>query len=155
MAVRLQPRFTPTTDIQPSRPAGTDRFADDVRLSLQKLHAVERSLTATLTQVRVSLQRCERVLASLDAGWLEAAPIDTTQCTSNGLTVNRLRARPLTVRESEVVQLIAAGLSNRQIAERLYLSPRTVERHIANLYRKLDVHSKAEAMAYVWNIDRA
>ncbi len=55
----------------------------------------------------------------------------------------------------EVLQLIAAGLSNREIADRLFLSPRTVERHIANLYRKLDVHSKAEAMAYVWHVDRA
>ncbi len=59
-------------------------------------------------------------------------------------------ARPdgLTAREGEVLRLIAAGYSNRQIAEALFLSPRTVERHIANLYLKLDVHSKVEALAY-------
>jgi DNA-binding CsgD family transcriptional regulator len=54
----------------------------------------------------------------------------------------------LTPREREVLDLIAAGHSNRQIAEILYLSPRTIERHIANIYLKLDVHTKAEATAW-------
>ncbi len=57
-------------------------------------------------------------------------------------------AELLTTREREVIDLIAAGHSNRQIAEILFLSPRTIERHIANLYLKLDVHSKAEATAW-------
>ncbi len=54
----------------------------------------------------------------------------------------------LSPRELEVLRLIATGQSNREIAEALYLSPRTVERHIANVYLKIDVHSKAEATAY-------
>jgi ATP/maltotriose-dependent transcriptional regulator MalT len=54
----------------------------------------------------------------------------------------------LTERELEVLRLIASGRSNRAIAEALFLSPRTVERHIANLYLKLDVHTKAEAIIY-------
>lgn len=54
----------------------------------------------------------------------------------------------LSPRELEVLRLIAAGHSNREIAEALFLSPRTVERHIANIYLKIDVHSKAEATAY-------
>jgi DNA-binding NarL/FixJ family response regulator len=49
----------------------------------------------------------------------------------------------LTRREREVVGLIAAGLSNRQIAERLTLSLRTVERHIANIYDRLGCTGKA------------
>jgi DNA-binding CsgD family transcriptional regulator len=54
----------------------------------------------------------------------------------------------LSPRELEVLRLIAAGRSNREMAEALYLSQRTVERHIANLYLKIDAHSKAEATAY-------
>ncbi len=54
----------------------------------------------------------------------------------------------LTRREVEVLRLIAAGQSNRQIAAALYLSPRTAERHVANIYLKIDAHSKAEAAAY-------
>jgi predicted ATPase/DNA-binding CsgD family transcriptional regulator len=54
----------------------------------------------------------------------------------------------LTPRELEVLQLIASGLSNREIAERLVLSARTVERHITNLYGKIAVRGKAGATAY-------
>jgi DNA-binding NarL/FixJ family response regulator len=54
----------------------------------------------------------------------------------------------LTRREIEVLQLLARGRSNRQIAEDLVLSERTVVRHIANIYDKLDVHGRAEATAY-------
>jgi non-specific serine/threonine protein kinase len=50
---------------------------------------------------------------------------------------------PLTAREREVVGLIAEGLSNRQIAERLTLSLRTVERHIENVYNRLGCTGKA------------
>jgi DNA-binding CsgD family transcriptional regulator len=54
----------------------------------------------------------------------------------------------LTRREGEVLRLIAAGRSNREIAAALFLSPRTAERHVANIYLKIGAHSKAEAAAY-------
>jgi DNA-binding CsgD family transcriptional regulator len=50
---------------------------------------------------------------------------------------------PLSAREREVVALIAGGLSNRQIAERLVVSVRTVERHIENVYNRLGIQGKA------------
>ena len=50
---------------------------------------------------------------------------------------------PLSAREHEVVALIADGLSNRKIAERLVLSVRTVERHIENVYNRLGIRGKA------------
>ncbi|MBI2761059.1 MAG: tetratricopeptide repeat protein [Chloroflexi bacterium] len=53
----------------------------------------------------------------------------------------------LTQREVEVVRLIAAGRSNREIAEQLVLSERTVERHIANIYEKLAIHGKSARAA--------
>jgi DNA-binding NarL/FixJ family response regulator len=51
----------------------------------------------------------------------------------------------LTEREQQVLQFLAQGLSNKEIAARLYLSVRTVEGHLANAYAKLDVHSRTEA----------
>jgi two-component system response regulator DesR len=54
-------------------------------------------------------------------------------------------AIPLSAREREVLTLIASGRTNREIAERLYLSPHTVKEHASSLYRKLGVKNRAEA----------
>lgn len=52
----------------------------------------------------------------------------------------------LTNREHEILELLAQGLSNKAIAARLYLSVRTVEGHLANIYTRLGVHARTEAM---------
>ncbi len=52
---------------------------------------------------------------------------------------------PLTEREREVLKLLAQGLSNKDIAQNLYLSVRTVEGHLANIYGKLHLRSRTEA----------
>ncbi|HEV2779805.1 MAG TPA: LuxR C-terminal-related transcriptional regulator [Actinophytocola sp.] len=52
----------------------------------------------------------------------------------------------LTRRESEVLDLLALGLTNTEIAQRLYLSGKTVERHVSAVLRKLDARSRAEAV---------
>jgi DNA-binding CsgD family transcriptional regulator len=54
----------------------------------------------------------------------------------------------LTEREVEVLRLLVAGKTNREIAEALFLSIRTVERHISNVYLKTDTHGRAQAAAY-------
>jgi len=54
---------------------------------------------------------------------------------------------PLSERELEVLQLIAAGKSNRRIATELFVSVGTVKTHINNIYRKLDAHSRTQAVA--------
>jgi DNA-binding NarL/FixJ family response regulator len=66
--------------------------------------------------------------------------------------VDRLlgRARPggLTEREVEVLRLVAEGRSNHDIARALVLSQKTVERHLSNIFTKLDVPSRTAAAAY-------
>ena len=54
----------------------------------------------------------------------------------------------LTARQAEVLRLLAAGMSNKQIAAELYLSPATVERHLATIYRKLSLAGRVEATRY-------
>ncbi len=54
----------------------------------------------------------------------------------------------LSEREVEVLRLVARGSSNRAIADVLVLSERTVERHVAKIYDKIDIHTRAEAAAF-------
>lgn len=61
----------------------------------------------------------------------------------------------LTVREREILELLAQGLSNKLIAAKLYLSIRTVEGHLANIYSRLGVHSRTEAMLVAVNIPKS
>ena len=58
------------------------------------------------------------------------------------------RVASLTDREAEVLALVSQGLSNPQIAERLYISPKTVSHHVSNLLAKLGLQSRAEAAAW-------
>ena len=56
---------------------------------------------------------------------------------------------PLTRRESEITQLIATGLTNRQIAERLVIAQRTVDTHVGHILAKLGCSNRSQAAALV------
>jgi len=79
---------------------------------------------------------------------LLAAFLDGAQpiAVAAGFTVAGL-AEPLTPREIEILRLIAAGMRNQEIADRLVISLSTVKRHIANTYGKLGVDHRTEAVA--------
>jgi DNA-binding CsgD family transcriptional regulator/tetratricopeptide (TPR) repeat protein len=87
---------------------------------------------------RVPASIVARRLRELGAHDLPRGPRPSTR--SNGAH--------LTARELEVVQLIAQGLRNADIASHLYLSPKTVEHHISAVLAKLHVRSRAEVIAY-------
>ena len=135
----------------------------------QQLHEIEGDLTEMLTVAREQVVRCEWALAMLREVLRDITmeERDALQHTEAGLRplqrrINRSNERVtcpehggtrhqyLTARETDVLQLIAIGRSNREIAEALFLSPRTVERHIANIYLKIDAHSRAVATAYAF-----
>ncbi|AQY73045.1 DNA-binding response regulator [Dehalococcoides mccartyi] len=55
---------------------------------------------------------------------------------------------PLTEREIEVLKMAARGVSNKDIADQLYLSNRTIQTHLSNIFKKLSVGSRTEAILY-------
>lgn len=80
---------------------------------------------------------------------LLAAPAPDRQ-RPGGPTLDALAALGLTRRQTEVLQLLATGVSERDIARELGISFRTVEKHLENMYRRLGVHIRAQAAAIAW-----
>ncbi|MFL5759124.1 MAG: tetratricopeptide repeat protein [Thermomicrobiales bacterium] len=78
----------------------------------------------------------------------EALRTDFADAASQGQ--KRLDANPagLSDREVDVLRLVASGLTNAEIADALFLSPRTVDAHLYRIYRKLDVSSRAAAASF-------
>lgn len=62
------------------------------------------------------------------------------------------RVRELTKRELEIVNMLAAGQTAREIAVHLGISPLTARNHIQRVFEKLEVHSRAEAVAFAWRM---
>lgn len=108
---------------------------------LDDLHAVRRMIDAGATGYCVkSVGYLELLTAvrrvSHGETYLPLSYLQQTQARQYGLDKNGL-----TDREAEVIQLIADGISTKQIADRLFLSTRTVETHRKNIYRKTGVHT--------------
>jgi LuxR family maltose regulon positive regulatory protein len=66
---------------------------------------------------------------------------------ANSPTLQSALIDPLSARELEVLHLIAEGLSNLSIAQKLFLSTGTVKVHLKHIYGKLDVNSRTQAIA--------
>ncbi|ACU74639.1 transcriptional regulator, LuxR family [Catenulispora acidiphila DSM 44928] len=99
--------------------------------------------------------------ADLVAGWLDRVALLAEQCGAGRLATEAVRHRsrlaaladaqpdpqstsaPLTAREREIANLVSTGMTNTAIAEKLFLSVRTVESHLRQIYRKLDVPNRA------------
>ena len=115
-------------------------------------------------RVRVLLALAYRTLRDHDTAAMEldaarwvfrqlGAIPDVLRVESLSRTTTPRAAGGLTAREVEVLRLVAAGKSNRMIAADLFLSERTVDRHVSNIFTKLGVSSRAAATAYAYEHD--
>jgi ATP/maltotriose-dependent transcriptional regulator MalT len=129
--------------------------------ALRRAHRIWHDLEAPYeaARARVLVGRACRALHDDDAAALElaAARHVFTQLGAQPdvaavdvLAGGRARC-PLSPRESEVLRLIAAGRSNRSIAGELFLSEKTVHRHVSNILTKLGVGSRTAAAAYAYD----
>lgn len=59
-----------------------------------------------------------------------------------------LKKNTLTEREFEILQLVSQGLGNQEMAKRLFLSEKTIKNHMTNIFRKLSVSDRTQAVIY-------
>jgi DNA-binding CsgD family transcriptional regulator len=98
---------------------------------------------------RSSDEAAAELRADVTAGRLDADAVEAVLGAA-GHRVSRRREGPagLTPREVEVLQLLARGLANKEIAQRLVISPKTVANHIEHIYAKIGASSRAAASLF-------
>jgi ATP/maltotriose-dependent transcriptional regulator MalT len=125
------------------RAHGQSLLASRARLAMARTIR-SNDWAGAVTWARAALASFERLGAVGDAA--EAAHLLRDLGVSGRVGVRG--HKPLSQREAEVLALIAHGLSNREIAERLVISAKTVEHHVGQILSKLGLRSRAEAAAY-------
>ena len=117
------------------------------------LRSLVDDVEPSLASIAGRIQDASRLLSEVDA--LRAGPQPSADRPSPSaasrradVAAARSSPTPLTRREIETLGLLAQGLSNKEIAGVMWLSDRTVERHITSLYRKIGVARRSEATAF-------
>jgi len=112
-----------------------------LNLSQQKIIALQEYVALLLSAFESPLDADEQSIAASAANSIpEVLPKKSTQ--HQGLV------DPLSNRELEILQLLALGYSDKKIAQTLFIAPQTVHKHLRNIYEKLFVHSRTEAIAH-------
>jgi LuxR family maltose regulon positive regulatory protein len=93
----------------------------------------------------LALDYVRKLLAALDEEMAKEG-LEVTRVASVAGRAAAGPLEPLSERELQVLRLLQGTLSSSEIAEQLFLSPNTIRTHIKNIYRKLDVHERAEAV---------
>jgi predicted ATPase/DNA-binding CsgD family transcriptional regulator len=113
----------------------------------------ERALTAARSQLGE---------AAWNAAWAEGRAMSQERVIEYALerevapepaATSQAHPAGLSAREVDVLRLVAAGLTNAEVAEKLFLSSRTVEWHLGSIYRKLGLHSRTEAVRFAAEYD--
>ena len=118
---------------------GTRMRAGDVR------YVLRQECDAAVNQLQILLGQTE-----FDAAWSEGKDMSTEEAIAFAQRGRGARKRPasgwesLTPTEHDVVKLVAEGLGNKEIGERLFISPRTVQTHLTHVYAKLGLESRIQ-----------
>ena len=115
------------------------------------MRSVRRSLAAVLSK-RTPFSLLAECIRRVDGGesWPDA-PVAAVSAASAGPfspAGRSLDASPLSEREKQVVELIAQGFKNKEIAERMFISEQTVKNHLHNIFDKLGVSDRLELALY-------
>jgi DNA-binding CsgD family transcriptional regulator len=101
-------------------------------------------------EARLALRRANQIFESAGAArWAARSAAELRACGERPPTAPGAPAARLTPQETRVAMLVAQGARSRDVATALFLSERTVESHLAAVYRKLGLRSRAELAAHL------
>jgi len=137
-------------------------FLPDTRIIIVSMHSkvdlITKAFQAGATGYVVKESATEKLVEGLEAVSKGEYFLDTSlsQKVVSKLAESSARAsksvdaryESLTPREQEVLRLLVEGLSAKEIADKLFISPKTVENHRTNIMNKLDIHSTMELVRY-------
>lgn len=134
-------------DTSPEHAARLLGAADGMRQRRGEMRfkAFDKAYDASVAQAREALGH-----EAFDTAWSEGSALSTTEAISYAQRGRGARGRPvsgwesLTPTERDVVRLVSEGLPNKDIAARLFVSPRTVQTHLTHVYAKLGVSSRVQ-----------
>ncbi|MCD6033312.1 MAG: transcriptional regulator, LuxR family, partial [Thermomicrobiales bacterium] len=131
-----------------------DRLREEIAMpplpdEIVRLDPVLRALDAAMGADGVAAAMAAGRALSPQEAVAEALAVSGDPFEPSGVAAeDHLAMHGLTIRELEVLRLLAQGHSNREIGEALFISPATAARHVANIFTKLDVGTRAQATAY-------
>jgi ATP/maltotriose-dependent transcriptional regulator MalT len=131
-----------------------DRLREEIAMpplpdEVVRLDPVLRALDAAMGADGVAAAMAAGRALSPQEAVAEALAVSGDPFEPSGVAAeDHLAMHGLTIREMEVLRLLAQGHSNRDIGEALFISPATAARHVANIFTKLDVGTRAQATAY-------
>ncbi len=127
----------------PEMPVVVLTMHDDGRM---RAEAVKAGAAAFLTK-DCSMQEVVATVAATARGEVLLSPgLASSMIRAIGSDGEPSEASPLTPREAETLQLVADGLSTSEVAERLFISAKTVKNHLASIYSKLDARDRTQAV---------
>jgi predicted ATPase/DNA-binding CsgD family transcriptional regulator/DNA-binding XRE family transcriptional regulator len=141
--------------IAASQAGGHPHDVIEAMIGLGRVHAKAGDQQAAVARLRAAQALAAEIgnphlLAAAEAALAEISQPDAATAARSQPSQLSQPSRPenLTGRQAEVLALLAAGLSNKQIAAELYLSTATVERHLATIYRNLGLGGRVEAARF-------
>jgi DNA-binding NarL/FixJ family response regulator len=137
--------------IASSQAGGHPHDVVEAMIGLGRVHAQTGDRPAAVARLRAARALAAEIgnpqrLAEAEAALAEVAAPDPAAAA--GSAPPPPRPENLTSRQAEVLALLAAGLSNKQIAAELYLSTATVERHLATIYRNVGLGGRVDAARF-------
>ena len=125
-----------------TKEAGRAEIAAAIRTAAAGQAVLDPAVQARLLAVATGARQADATTPSSATG--DSSPNISSPAAAQAVS-------SLTGRERDVLELIAAGLSNREIAQRLFISEATVKTHINNLFAKLDLRDRAHAMRFAFD----